>query len=70
MPGGFVYLTWRSLPPQLSPEPTRQLYPLDDCSPVMLRHSSLTCSFNDDDDGFLEILDSDPMVSLKVHMYT
>ncbi|XP_023655703.1 M-phase inducer phosphatase 2 [Paramormyrops kingsleyae] len=45
----------------LSPEPTRQLYPPDDCSPVMLRHSSLTCSFNDDDDGFLEILDSDPV---------
>ncbi|XP_033869903.1 M-phase inducer phosphatase 1-like [Acipenser ruthenus] len=35
-------------------------YPVDDNSPVLLRRSSLTCSFNDeDDDGFLDIMDDD-----------
>ncbi|MGH0191057.1 UNVERIFIED_CONTAM: hypothetical protein FKN15_056609 [Acipenser sinensis] len=33
---------------------------MDDNSPVLLRRSSLTCSFNnEDDDGFLDIMDDD-----------
>uniref|UniRef100_A0A8C7IMU9 protein-tyrosine-phosphatase n=1 Tax=Oncorhynchus kisutch TaxID=8019 RepID=A0A8C7IMU9_ONCKI len=30
---------------------------LDDSSPMILRRSSFTCSLNEDDDGFLEVLD-------------
>uniref|UniRef100_A0AAY4ESN7 protein-tyrosine-phosphatase n=1 Tax=Denticeps clupeoides TaxID=299321 RepID=A0AAY4ESN7_9TELE len=43
----------------LSPSSTNCLTSLDDCSPVLLRRSSLTSSLHDDDndDGFLEILD-------------
>ncbi|MBN3270767.1 MPIP2 phosphatase, partial [Polyodon spathula] len=43
-----------------SPPPVEQKCFMDDNSPVVLRRSSLTCSFNDeDDDGFLEIMDDD-----------
>ncbi|XP_033890548.3 M-phase inducer phosphatase 1-like [Acipenser ruthenus] len=43
-----------------SPPPVKQKCLMDDNSPVLLRRSSLTCSFNDeDDDGFLDIMDDD-----------
>lgn len=42
---------------QLSSPPAVQLLDLHESSPVFLRRSSLTSSLNDDDDGFLEILD-------------
>ncbi|MGH0174796.1 UNVERIFIED_CONTAM: hypothetical protein FKN15_069188 [Acipenser sinensis] len=43
-----------------SPPPVKQKCLMDDNSPVLLRRSSLTCSFNnEDDDGFLDIMDDD-----------
>ncbi|KAL4660985.1 M-phase inducer phosphatase 2 [Arapaima gigas] len=48
-----------SAPELLSPTSAIQPRLLDDSSPVALRKSSLTCSADDDDDGFLEIIDSD-----------
>ncbi|XP_014067105.2 M-phase inducer phosphatase 2 isoform X1 [Salmo salar] len=41
----------------LSPPSSQRLSSLDDSSPMILRRSSLTCSLNEDDDGFLEVLD-------------
>ncbi|KAK6304922.1 hypothetical protein J4Q44_G00255080 [Coregonus suidteri] len=42
----------------LSPPSSQRLNSLDDSSPMFLRRSSLTCSLNeDDDDGFLDVLD-------------
>ncbi|KAJ8281460.1 hypothetical protein GJAV_G00067950 [Gymnothorax javanicus] len=43
----------------MSPPPTERLCSLDDGSPIALRRSSLTCSLDDDDDGFLDVLDDD-----------
>ncbi|XP_018584303.2 M-phase inducer phosphatase 2-like [Scleropages formosus] len=47
-----------SAPELLSPDPVIRQHLLGDGSPVTLRRSSLTSS-NEDDDGFLDILDSD-----------
>ncbi|XP_067099796.1 M-phase inducer phosphatase 2 isoform X2 [Osmerus mordax] len=45
----------------LSPPPFQRLGSLDDSSPMVLRHSSLTCSLtSDEDDGFLDVMD-DPL---------
>uniref|UniRef100_A0A4W5L9A0 Uncharacterized protein n=1 Tax=Hucho hucho TaxID=62062 RepID=A0A4W5L9A0_9TELE len=41
----------------LSPPSSQRLSPLDDSSPMILRRSSSTCSLNEDDDGFLDVLD-------------
>lgn len=45
-------------PMQLSPPSTNHFASLDDSSPLFLRRSSLTSSLHDDDDdGFLDVLD-------------
>ncbi|XP_070984346.1 M-phase inducer phosphatase 2 [Oncorhynchus clarkii lewisi] len=41
----------------LSPPSSQRLSSLDDSSPMILRRSSFTRSLNEDDDGFLEVLD-------------
>ncbi|KAJ8389527.1 hypothetical protein AAFF_G00119170 [Aldrovandia affinis] len=43
----------------MSPPPAERLCSLDEDSPIALRRSSLTCSLDDDDDGFLDVMDDD-----------
>lgn len=46
-----------SAPALMFTSPTRVQQPDFDSSPMFLRRSSLTCSLDDEDDGFLDILD-------------